>query len=81
VLIVALKLAMAALEGALDVYDAARAKIKKGRAADRAFDTRRPHLWIDPQDIRGEVWCAYCKRMQTPANHYALCPATGEPPK
>lgn len=77
----ALKLVAAAVDVAISAYDAHRIERAKRRAADQAYDTRRPHLWGDWEANREARHCAYCNVDQTAANEHALCPATGDPPR
>lgn len=57
----------------------ALAERERGRAADRAVDTRRAHLW--GEGLHDPPLCAYCRRPQTEVNRFELCPSTGPAPK
>ncbi len=71
------RVAVALTDAAISKYDEVRARRARARAADRAVDTRRPHLWGPEQP----PLCAYCKNEQTDSNAFLLCPATGEAPR
>jgi len=77
----AIKLAVGLIDAAAQALEARRAERARRRAADRAYDTRRPHLWCPPRAGETLQWCAYCKNEQTDTNAFALCPATGDRPQ
>lgn len=79
-LVTALRAVIALTDIAISKYDAIRERRARARAADRAVDTRRAHLFGFWLAERGEH-CAYCNVDKLPENEFLLCPATGEAPR